>query len=71
MTGGLFVNRRDGAPATNLGGNAARGMGRFTVFLMIVLVLAAVAGGLFLAYWDFPVPSAPFEKVLPDARFPK
>ncbi len=46
-------------------------MGRFTVFLVIVLVLAAVGGGLFLAYWDFPAPSVPFEKVLPDARFPK
>ena len=46
-------------------------MERFTVFLVIVLVLAAVGGGLFLAYWHFPAPSVPFEKVLPDARFPK
>ena len=67
MMRGLFVNRRGGAPETNLG----RGMGRFTVFLVIVLVLAAVGGGLLLAKWDFPAPSVPYEKVLPDARFPK
>jgi hypothetical protein len=46
-------------------------MGRLTVLLVIVVALAAVGGGLVLAYWDFPVPSAPFEEVLPDARFPK
>jgi hypothetical protein len=46
-------------------------MGRLTIFLVIVMVLALLAGGLLLAYWDFPVPSIPVEKVLPDARFPK
>jgi hypothetical protein len=71
MTSGLFVNRRGGARETYLGGNAARGMGRLTISFIIVLALAAVGGGLFLAYRDFPVPSVPFEKVLPDARFPK
>jgi hypothetical protein len=46
-------------------------MGRLTIFLIIVLVLVVLGGCLFLANWDFPVPSVPVEKVLPDARFPK
>jgi len=46
-------------------------MGRLTISFVIVLALAVFAGCLFLANWNFPVPSAPFEKVLPDARFPK
>ncbi len=46
-------------------------MGRVTLLLVVVLVLAIVGGGLVLAYWDFPVASTPVEKVLPDARFPK
>jgi hypothetical protein len=71
MTRGLFVNRPGGALETNLAGYASRGMTRLTISLGIVLVLAVFAGCLFLAYWDFPVPSVPFEKVLPDARFPK
>ncbi len=68
---GRFVNRHGGARGNELGGNAGRGMGRLTIFLVIVVVLAVVGGGLFLAYWNFPVPSTPVEKVLPDARFPK
>jgi hypothetical protein len=71
MTSCLFVNRRGGAREMYLGGNAARGMGRLTISLVIVLVLGVFAGCLFLANWDFPVPSVRFEKVLPDARFPK
>ena len=46
-------------------------MGRITISLVIVLVLAVLGGCLFLAFWDFPAPSIPVEKVLPDARFPK
>jgi hypothetical protein len=46
-------------------------MGRIVILLAIVLVLAIVAGGLFLAFGNFPVPSTRVEKVLPDARFPK
>lgn len=46
-------------------------MGRVTLLLVVVFVLAVVGGGLFLAYGNFPVPSTPVEKVLPDARFPK
>lgn len=46
-------------------------MGRLGFFLLIVVVLAVLGGGWFLANWNFPVPSVPVEKVLPDARFPK
>ena len=46
-------------------------MARLTILLAIILALAVLGGCLFLAYWNFPVPSTPVEKVLPDARFPK
>jgi hypothetical protein len=46
-------------------------MRRIVVLLAIVLVLAIVAGCLFLAFGNFPVPATRVEKVLPDARFPK
>ena len=46
-------------------------MTRVVILLVIVLVLAIFAGCLFLAFGDFPAPSKPVEKVLPDARFPK
>jgi hypothetical protein len=72
MTRGLFVNRDGGVPGTTeLGGHTDRGMGRLTIILVGALGLAVLGGCLFLAYGNFPVPSAPVEKVLPDARFPK
>lgn len=72
MTRRPFVNRNSGAPeATELGGHTDRGMGRLTIILVGGLVLAVVGGCLYLAYGNFPVPSTPIEKVLPDARFPK
>jgi hypothetical protein len=46
-------------------------MGKLTIFLVAVVVLAVVGGCVFLAFWDIPVPSTQVEKVLPDARFPK
>ena len=46
-------------------------MVKLAALLVVVLVLALVAGGLILAYWELPVPSSHVEKVLPDARFPK
>ena len=47
------------------------GMGKVGLVVGIVILLAVVAGVLFLAYSDFPTQRAPVEKVLPDARFPK
>ena len=46
-------------------------MGRLNIILVAVLAFAVLGGCLFLAYGNFPVPSTPVEKVLPDARFPK
>jgi len=47
------------------------GMGKVTVALVIVIALLLLGGMAFLAFWNPPPPSAPVEKVLPDARFPK
>ncbi len=46
-------------------------MGKLTIALVVVVVLLALGGAGFLALWNPPAPSAPVEKVLPDARFPK
>ena len=46
-------------------------MGRVTLVLVLVVMMLAAGGGLFLAYWDFKVPRTQAEKVLPDARFPR
>jgi hypothetical protein len=46
-------------------------MGRVKLFLILIVIVAVVGGCVVLAYWDFPAPSTPVEKVLPDARFPK
>ena len=50
---------------------ASERMGKVTVALVIVIALLLVAGGAFLAFWNPPPPTAPVEKVIPDARFPK
>jgi hypothetical protein len=47
------------------------GMGKATVTLVIVIALLLLGGMAFLALWNPPPPSAPVEKVIPDARFPK
>lgn len=46
-------------------------MVRIGLVLVAVVVLAVLAGALYLAYGNFPAPKATVEKVLPDARFPK
>lgn len=46
-------------------------MRRIVLLLAIVLALAIFVGCLFLAFGNFPAPSARIEKVLPDGRFPK
>jgi hypothetical protein len=47
------------------------GMGKVTVAFVIVIALLLLGGMVFLALWNPPPPSAPVEKVIPDARFPK
>lgn len=46
-------------------------MGKLTIGVVVVVILAVLGGAAFLALWNPPVPSTPVEKVLPDARFPK
>ena len=46
-------------------------MGKVGFVFVVVILLAAAAGCLYLAYGDFPAPASRVEKVLPDARFPK
>lgn len=46
-------------------------MGRVILIVAIVILLVIAAGGLWLAYSDFPTQRTPVQKVLPDARFPK
>ena len=63
----MFVNQHSTAEHRT----TDRGMGRITTLLIVVAALALLGGGFYLAFGNFPPPSAPFEKVLPDARFPK
>ncbi len=46
-------------------------MGKLTIVFVAVIALLLLGGAIFLALWNPPAPSAPVEKVLPDARFPK
>ena len=49
-------------------------MARLTILLAVVVmvvILAAVGAGLYLAYGNFAPTTASVEKVLPDGRFPK
>lgn len=39
--------------------------------LLVVVLVAIVAGALFLTMWDIPAPSTRIEQVLPNDRFPK
>lgn len=57
--------------AARVGGIAGQGMLRVGLVVAAVFVLAILAGGLYLAYGNFPAPTKPVEKVLPDGRFPK
>lgn len=44
-------------------------MGRLSFFLLILLIGAAAAGGVFLMTWEIPAPSTKVEKVIPNDRF--
>lgn len=46
-------------------------MGKLVLVTLVVVFVLLVGGGVFLSVWDIPAPSAPVEKVIPDARFPK
>jgi hypothetical protein len=46
-------------------------MGRIGGIVFLMVLLAVVAAGLYLAYGHFPAPTTHVERVLPDARFAK
>jgi hypothetical protein len=46
-------------------------MGKLTIGFVVIVILAVLGGAAFLAFWNPPAPTAPVEKVVPDARFPK
>ena len=39
--------------------------------IIIATLLILLAGGVFLAAWEIPAPSAMVEKTVPDERFPR
>ena len=46
-------------------------MMRLTLVIVVVLLVTLVGGGIFLATWEIPAPSATVEKTIPDDRFPR
>lgn len=46
-------------------------MTRLMIAIFLVLLIAVIGGGAFLAMWEIPAPSATLEKTLPDDRFPR
>ena len=43
-------------------------MSKLARVILLLLVLVIVGGGIFLATWNIPAPSAPVEKVIPNDR---
>ena len=46
-------------------------MGKLTIFVLLLIVLAIGGGAAFLATWEIPAPISNVEKVLPDDQFPR
>lgn len=46
-------------------------MMKITLVIAVVALVGLLAGGIFLATWDIPAPSATVEKTVPDDRFPR
>lgn len=46
-------------------------MGKIAGILLVVVLLALVGGGIFLATFDLPAPTARVEKVIADDRLPR
>lgn len=40
-------------------------------FLLVLLLVIVLGGGVFLVTWDIPPPTARVEHVLPDNQFPR
>ncbi len=46
-------------------------MGKLTVFILVLLLLGAGGGAVFLSNWEIPAPVSNVEKVLPNDQFPR
>ncbi|UEM21547.1 hypothetical protein JL100_001885 [Skermanella mucosa] len=46
-------------------------MSRLLSVLIVLVLLVAAGGSVFLATWDIPAPSRTVERVIPDDRFPR
>ena len=46
-------------------------MRKLTRILMVLVVLAIVAGGGLLATWDIPAPTTAVEQTIDNSRFPR
>jgi hypothetical protein len=46
-------------------------MMKLTLVIAVVALVGVLAGGIFLATWDIPAPTATVEKTVPDDRFPR
>ncbi|MBI5163619.1 MAG: hypothetical protein HY985_06935 [Magnetospirillum sp.] len=46
-------------------------MSKLTGMLVVLMLATVVGGGIFLATFDLPPPSAKVEKVIPDERLPR
>lgn len=46
-------------------------MGKLTVFILVMLLLGAGGGAIFLSTWEIPAPVSNVEKVLPNDQFPR
>ena len=46
-------------------------MKSISIVVLSLLILALAGGGVFLATWEIPAPTAKVEKVIPDERFPR
>lgn len=46
-------------------------MSKIAGILVVLVLLVLAGGGVFLAAWDVPPPSAKVEKVIPDDKLPR
>lgn len=46
-------------------------MKSISIVVFLLLLVALAGGGVFLATWEIPAPTAKVEKVIPDDRFPR
>ena len=43
----------------------------FTRFLLLLILLGIIGGGVFMATWDIPAPTATIQKPIDDDRLPR